>query len=169
MRRYKVQPNLDINTSPTLQKYLYHMLTAMMLYYPETPIEDLKAAILYSIQKRMTNVGDIQLINTYMRRKADPNDQTSPYIDHTQTVDLQKMSDYILSRKPIVTAFGTMFRHHGDVPNPLVETVIMFMNNRGIHKEMMFQFPRGSEDFEKYNLMQVLTVIVQHPYTVTCE
>ena len=51
-----------------------------------------------------------------------------------------------------------MFKHHGEVPNPLVEVVFQFLSNRSKHKNLMFTFPKGSEDFEKYNLLQSLTI-----------
>ena len=51
-----------------------------------------------------------------------------------------------------------MFKHHGEVPNPLVEVVFQFLSNRSEYKNLMFTFPKGSEDFEKYNLLQSLTI-----------
>ena len=50
-----------------------------------------------------------------------------------------------------------MFKHHGTVPNPLLAVVQSFLDNRTIHKKQMVQYPKGSEDFEKYNLLQSLT------------
>ena len=52
-----------------------------------------------------------------------------------------------------------MFKHHGEVPNPLVEVVFQFLSNRSEYKNLMFTFPKGSEDFEKYNLLQLLSKI----------
>ena len=85
--------------------------------------------------------------------------QVQTYVDAKQAITLQQLSDYIISREPIVTAFGTMFKHHGEVPNPLVEVVFQFLSNRSEYKNLMFTFPKGSEDFEKYNLLQLLSKI----------
>lgn len=131
-----------------------------MLYYPESSPEVLDAAIDYSIQKRIQNANAV-LSNSYRRRRVIERDENGNevqvYKNAEQNLTLQQISDYILSREPIVTAFGTMFKHHGTVPNPLFAVVQSFLDNRTIHKKQMFQYPKGSEQFEKYNLLQSLT------------
>ena len=131
-----------------------------MLYYPESSPEVLDAAIDYSIQKRIQNANAV-LSNSYRRRRVIERDENGNevqvYKNAEQNLTLQQISDYILSREPIVTAFGTMFKHHGTVPNPLASVVQSFLDNRTTHKKQMFQYPKGSENFEKYNLLQSLT------------
>ena len=83
----------------------------------------------------------------------------SGFQDATQNITLLKLSDYIMSREPIVTPYGTMFKHHGTVPNPLMDTVQSFLDLRSVYKKKMFTYPKGSEDFEKYNLLQQLSKI----------
>lgn len=133
-----------------------------MLYYPESSPEVLDAAIDYSIQKRIQNANAV-LSNSYRRRRVIERDENGNevqvYKNAEQNLTLQQISDYILSREPIVTAFGTMFKHHGTVPNPLAIVVQSFLDNRTIHKKQMFQYPKGSEQFEKYNLLQALDKI----------
>ena len=131
-----------------------------MLYYPESSPEVLDAAIDYSIQKRIQNANAV-LSNSYRRRRVIERDENGNevqvYKNAEQNLTLQQISDYILSREPIVTAFGTMFKHHGTIPNPLASVVQSFLDNRTTHKKQMFQYPKGSENFEKYNLLQSLT------------
>ena len=133
-----------------------------MLYYPESSPEVLDAAIDYSIQKRIQNANAV-LSNSYRRRRVIERDENGNevqvYKNSEQNLTLQQISDYILSREPIVTAFGTMFKHHGTIPNPLAIVVQSFLDNRTIHKKQMFQYPKGSEQFEKYNLLQALDKI----------
>ena len=77
----------------------------------------------------------------------------------TVSTTLLQLADYINSREPIVTSFGTMFSKHGTVPNPLAIVVQQFLDARSIHKKQMFKYPKGSEMFEKYNLLQSLDKI----------
>ena len=151
-----------ISESPTLVKYKETMRQCIRLYYPEAPDTDINAAIDYSINKRLQNA-NAKISNSYKRYKVTKTDQFGnpyqEYVEPTQNISLLKLSDYILSREPIVTAFGTMFKHHGTVPNPLMEVVQSFLDNRTKHKKQMFQFPKGSEQFEKYNLLQSLDKI----------
>lgn len=161
--------NTVIDSSPTLVKYKNTAKECLRLYYPELSDKDLYDAIDYSIMKRCKNA-PANITNSYKRRrvtvKGEDGKEYQTYLDAKQESTLLKISDYILSREPIVCAFGTMFKHHATVPNPLVEVVQSFLDNRTKHKKQMFQFPKGSEDFEKYNLLQSLTNIVQGLPTV---
>ena len=112
---------------------------------------------------------NIQVSNSYKRYRVQETDEygnpktdmnNNPIYrmqDKVVNMTLLRVSDYIMSKEPIVTAFGTMFKHHGTVPNPLFDTVQSFLDNRTLHKKQMFSFPKGSEDFEKFNLLQSLT------------
>ena len=144
-----------INGSPTLVKYKKTLSDCMMLYYPNANPSDIDAAIDYSIQKRFRNSNKVRVVNSYKRYR----DENDNYKDPEQQMTLQKLSDYILSREPIVTANGVMFKHHGEVPNPMNDVIQSFLSLRSQHKKMMFSFPKGSENFQKYNLMQSLDKI----------
>ena len=133
-----------INTSPTLLRYKDEMIKCMQMYCPELDRKEIDKALDYSIQKRYYHA-PAQIDNSYTKKIAN--------------MDLLSISDYIASREPIVTAFGTMFRKHGDVPNPLATVVQSFLDNRSKHKKLMFKYPKGSEQFEKYNLLQSLDKI----------
>lgn len=151
-----------ITESPTLVKYKETMRQCIRLYYPDGSDADINEAIDYSIQKRLYNA-NAKITNSYKRYKVtktdDHGNQYQEYVEPTQNISLLALSDYIISREPIVTAFGTMFKHHGTVPNPLMDVVQSFLDNRTKHKKQMFQYPKGSEQFEKYNLLQSLDKI----------
>ena len=122
------------------------MARCVGMYYTNLDRREVDKILDYSIAKRY---------------KQTPASVTDSYKHTEKKYDhLLQVADYVMSREPIVTAFGTMFRKKGEVPNPLAEVVQSFMDNRSKHKKMMFKYPKGSEDFEKYNLLQALTVIV---------
>lgn len=145
---------VDINASPTLTKYKDVLRKCIWLYYPELPENDIDAAIDYSINKRLYD-SQAAVVNSYKRRHL----QDGTTKDLTQQISLRQLSDYIISREPIVTAYGTMFKHHSEEPNPLVYVVMSFLADRKKYKDKMFEFPKGSEQFEKFNLLQQLSKI----------
>lgn len=133
-----------IENSPTLSRYKDTMKQSVRLYYPYINEQDLDKAIEYSIEKRLKNT-KATLNNSYTHKEKD--------------LDLLRLIDYINSREPIVTAFGTLFKKHADCINPLYETIQSFLDLRSMHKKEMFKYPKGSEEFEKYNLLQLLDKI----------
>ena len=123
-----------------IEEYKEQMTRLIQMIYPVSK-EELDPVLDYSISKRYKEKKS-RLINTYTGKQSD------------QT--LLALADYIMSREPIVTSYGTMFKKHADSKNPCSIVVDQFLEARGIHKKQMFQFPKGSEDFEKYNLLQSL-------------
>ena len=128
----------------SLMEYKNTMRRVLSLYYPYLTPNDIDYAIDYSINKRYKQERCV-LNNNYTNKKAE--------------TTLVEMIDYILERQPISTAWGVLFAKKGTVPNPLIKMIKGFMDLRNIHKKQMFQYPKGSEDFQKYNLLQLLDKI----------
>lgn len=114
---------------------------AVKMIFKDLPEDIIDKAIDYSINKRYTE-HPVVIDNNYTHR--------------IQRTTLLKLCDYINSKKPIVTAYGTMFQRHGDVLNPLSEIIQDFLNKRSEHKKEMLKYPRHSEMYEKFNLLQLL-------------
>ena len=133
-----------LHDSPTIKQYKDTMKQCIKIYYPNLPVSEIDKILDYSIQKSFKN-HDVHIDNSYTKK--------------TTNINLLALSDYIASKEPIVTAFGTMFRKKGTVPNPMFDVIQSFLDLRGIHKNMMFEYPKGSEEFEKYNLLQSLDKI----------
>jgi len=125
-----------------LEEYKDTLINIVQMYYPASR-EELSQVVDYSINKRYKEV-PIRVENSYNKE--------------VENTTLLALTDYIISREPILTANGVMFKKHADVPNPLTAVIQQFLDARSIHKKQMFQFPKGSEDFEKYNLMQSLNL-----------
>ena len=126
-----------------IESYKDTLLKCIQMYAPVSK-QELDPIIDYSIRKRFKDA-PVQVVNTYKNT--------------TKNSTLLKMADYIMERQPIVTAHGTMFKKHGTVPNPMMLVVQQFLDARSEHKNIMFRYPKGSEEFEKYNLLQQLDKI----------
>lgn len=135
-----------ISESPTLSEYKETLSDCVRMYFPYANPHDLSQAIDYSINKRYKKEKCV-VDNTYTKKKSN--------------LSLLAMADYIASKEPIVTAYGVLFKKHADVPNPMGAVVQQFLDQRSANKKTMFKFPKGSEQFEKYNLLQSLTKKVQ--------
>lgn len=116
----------------------------LSLNLPSLTNKELDEAIDYSMNKRYKPV-ESKVYNNYT--------------EVTVTNTLAELTDYIYSREPIQTAWGVLFKKHGVTPNPLTKLIHMFMLNRDKEKKIMFQYPKGSEEFEEHNLLQLLAKV----------
>lgn len=127
-----------------ITQYKNIVMNMLHLSFPLLSEMELAAAIDDSISRHLKDT-PIQLDNNYKKKR----------IDNT----LLAMTDYIITRQPITTPYGVMFSRHGTVPNPLNEMLSRFLSDRNLMKKEMFKYPKGSENFEKYNLLQLLLKI----------
>lgn len=126
--------------SKTTEIYKREMMDALKLTFPGLTEMDLGEAINYSIMKH-GNDSPAVLDNNYTKAK--------------ENTTLFAVTDYIVQREPIITVSGVMFRKHGYCPNPFVMLIQEFLKQRGLYKDTMFKYPKGSENFEKYNILQL--------------
>jgi len=126
-----------------LEEYKDTMTRLLQMYTPVSR-KQLEPILDWSISKRYKEY-KCEVVNTYTNQKS------------YQT--LLALADYIASKEPIVTSYGTMFKKHGTVKNPIAIVTEQFLSERDIYKKEMFKWPKGSEDFEKYNLLQSLAKI----------
>lgn len=126
--------------SKSTEIYKREMMDALKLTFPGLTEMDLSEAINYSIMKH-GNDSPAVLDNNYTKAK--------------ENTTLFAVTDYIIQREPIITVSGVMFRKHGYCPNPFVMLIQEFLKQRGLYKDTMFKYPKGSENFEKYNILQL--------------
>lgn len=135
---------LVVSEHKSLQDYRDSMTRVVKSIFPHMEIEDIEQGVDYSISKRFKNF-DLSIQNNYTCK--------------TIQMTALEILDYIASREPIITSYGTMFKKHADVPNPMGRVIQNFLDLRKKHKKEMFKYPKGSEMFEKYNLLQALDKI----------
>lgn len=124
-----------------ISKYKEVSQRMLQLSFPYLSKREIDEALNYSINKRFKNQ-NAKVHNSYKKTEVE--------------TTLAEVTDYILKREPIITAFGTMFKKHAEDDNPIAELLKSFMEGRDVYKKEMFKHPKGSEQFEKYNLLQLL-------------
>ena len=126
-----------------LERYRDEMTRTVKRLYPQMSLGDISKAVEYSIRKRYKEYTCV-LDNNYTKKQV----QTT----------LLAMADYIDAKEPICTAYGVLFRRHGEVPNPLIELIRSFMDGRDEHKAQMFKYldAKDYDNYAKYMLFQLL-------------
>lgn len=135
---------VKVDDHPILVNYKNTMTRIIHSAHPRMNYEDIERAVEYSIQKRFKNF-DLSIQNKYKNKDAQ--------------MTMLEMLDYISRREPIITSYGTMFKKHEEVPNPMARVIDNFLILRKKDKKEMFKYPKGSEMFEHYNLLQTLDKI----------
>ena len=127
--------------SDVLFQYKKVAMDMLHLNFPLLTTAELSAAIDYSMSEHFKDV-DVTIDNNYKK------------VQINQT--LLQVADYIMRRQPIMTTFGVLFSRHGSMPNPVYNMIDSFISGRKKMKKEMFKYPKGSEMFERYNLLQLL-------------
>ena len=127
-----------------IEKYKSTIMNLLPRQFPNLSYKEVEDAVDYSIDQHLTN-GRATIYNNYKNKKID--------------ISVVNLVEYILQREPILCASGVMFKKHADAPNPLIDLITEFLDTRKKYKKEMFKYPKGSEDFEKYNLLQLLKKI----------
>ena len=136
---------------PAIEEYKKVSHNMIKLLFPLLTDFEIDNALDYSISNRITDHPAV-LDNNYKHQQVE--------------TTLLEMCDYIMSREPIITSYGVLFKKHGEVPNPIGKMLDGFLINRKRTKKEMFKYPKGSEMYEKLNLSQSLLKIDANGLTI---
>lgn len=125
-------------------KYKKTMYRMTKRIFPRLSYEDMDKAMDHIMNERYKDI-PATLNNNYTKKELD--------------ITIRSITNYILEKEPICTTWGVLFKKHGTCPNPLTEMIKEFMEQRDIHKKEMFKYPKGTEMFNKYYLLQILDKI----------
>lgn len=135
--------------SEVITNYKKIMMDMLHYNFPLLTETELAAAIDQSISDHFKDT-PIKVDNNYKKKTID--------------MTLRSLADYIISKEPIITSYGVLFNKHGTVPNPIYNMIDGFISGRKAMKKEMFKYPKGSTEFEKYNLLQLLLKIDANGY-----
>ena len=136
--------NPSILEMEIINRYKKVACDMLQLSFPNLLMGEIEQAVDYSILKNCKN-GTAVIDNNYKNAQIN--------------TTLLELSEYILKREPIITPYGVMFKRHAEGSNPIANLLEKFMEGRKAYKKEMFKYPKGSEMYEKYNLLQLLAKI----------
>jgi len=127
-----------------IERYKGILKRVMPLSIPTLTEQEIDESINYSINKRFKD-SDCKIDNNYKHI--------------TVNTSIAQLTEYILDKEPIMTSYGCLFSKHGTVKNPIYDMIEELVTIRDQFKKEMFKHKKGSELYQKYNLLQLLAKV----------
>lgn len=127
-----------------LDEYRGIMKRLLSSYNDQLSNNDIDTIIEYSIKKRFTDF-DAYIRNNYIKKNVN--------------LSGGEILEFLTKKDTIITSYGVLFKRHENSQNPMISVIQNFAKLRKMHKKEMFKYPKGSELFERYNLLQLLDKI----------
>lgn len=124
-----------------LNEYRRLMIENVKLTYPTLKYDEVAYLVDSIIAKKYKN-DKIQILNNYKNREVD--------------TDVEQIMEFIKNNKPILIENGCLFRRHEKGFTLFYRLIDEFVESRKKLKKKMFQYDKGTDEFNKYNLMQLL-------------
>ena len=134
----------NLNEMEVIRRYKEFFHEMIGFNYPNLSHQELDDVLDWSINKRIYNA-PLELNDSYKDRKMDSS--------------VLEWLEYFYAQEPIITPNGVMFKKHAEEINPVNKMIQGFLKTRKKYKKLMFQYSRGDEMFNKYNLLQLLAKI----------
>lgn len=124
-----------------IKNYKKVMMDILKYNFPTLGYTELEYAVDYIIHKN------------YNKRMGEVyNNYTS--VDASSS--LLDITEFIYNRQPILAANGCMFEQHQPGFTPFYNMLESFISRRAMYKKEMFKYDKGTELFNKYNMLQLL-------------
>ena len=135
---------MNENYAKIFSKYKASLKRNMKILMPELGDSELDRAIDWSMNRRIRD-HQVEIDDNYHNQRTN--------------INLIKLYEYIQERKPILTSYGCLFTQQGERPNPLYEMIQECADRRNNFKKKMLQYPKGSEEYNRYNLNQLVAKV----------
>lgn len=132
--------NSNLPSGEIINKYIniLYGIVDKATKYQLKPFEIIEG-IKYSINKRYNSI-PVQIHNSHTEQTAD--------------MDVLSLANELIQKGAIITTQGVLFSRHGAVKNPFYNFIQYLLDKRDEAKTEMKKYPKGSELFQKYNLLQ---------------
>lgn len=130
-----------IKETELLNQYRRIMIENLKHIYPTLDYNEISYLVNAIISKKYKNK-ELKIVNNYKEREVDS--------------DIEKIMEFINENKPILIENGCLFRKHEKGFTLFYRLIDQFVESRKKLKNKMFQYKKGTEEFNKYNLMQLL-------------
>lgn len=133
--------NSNVPKGPIIDRYVDHMYRIIDRCAGEflEPFEIIEG-IKYSMNKRYNQI-PLKVHNSHTHRTAE--------------MDVLSLANTLIKDGPILTTQGVLFQKHNAVKNPFYNFIQYLLDKRKEAKNEMKKHPKGSELFNKYNLLQL--------------
>lgn len=138
--------NYDVPKGTLIDFYRKDMINILIRLLPKLELSEIEEAVNYAVYQTY-NAGldkGTSSVSIYNNRS-----------NTTSTTDLLTLSNSILDKKPIMTTQGVLFMRHGTQQNPFYNFVQYLLDKRDEAKKEMKKYPKGSEEYNKWNLKQL--------------
>lgn len=119
--------------------------------------ESAKKALIYNFPTltagELDSVLEVILSKEYIERNCTLHNN---YTEEIAETNVANITNYILDKTPIMVANGCLFKQYTEELTPMYKLITSFTDNRSKFKKEMFKYEKGSEKFNRYNMLQML-------------
>lgn len=137
----KILTDAKLTALNIVKQYKSVMLEGLASQFPYLNLNELNEAIEWAV------------LNNYCDHDGSINNNYSNQTINGTMIDILH---YIQRLEPIITSSGVLYKKHKEADNPLSRMIMGFLKQRSEYKTEMKHHDKGTPEYEKYNLLQLL-------------